>query len=525
MKIATISEMRSMDRTAVETYGIPELMLMENAGIAAWSVLLQETGRPRGRRFVVLCGSGNNGGDGFVVARKLHAAGARVTVALAGAREKISGISATNLGILDRCGVPMETVSSVDAIRSALSHCDVIVDALLGTGISSEVRGVYRELIEAVNAVATPVLSLDIPSGVHGDTGQIMGSAVKAEWTVTFGLPKIGNLLYPGAAFGGRLFLSTISFPPRLSDDESLQTAVNRTEPLPPRDPDGHKGSFGDALFVAGASGYFGAPCFSALAMLKAGGGYARLAAPASIVPFLAPRAPEAVFVPQRETGEGSIAAANRVELLSLAGRCDLTVVGPGLSLHPETARLVRELTAAVNGPLLLDGDGITAVSRDPDCLRERTAPSVLTPHPGEMSRLTGRSVEEIVSDRVAAVRNAARDLGAVIVLKGGRSLVGYPDGRVLVNLSGNDGMATAGSGDVLTGVVAAMVGLGLPLDAAVAKAVFLHGVAGDLAAASRGADGMTAVDILEHLPAALAADRSGFDERMRRRYEGAERV
>ncbi|MFP4032859.1 MAG: NAD(P)H-hydrate dehydratase, partial [Desulfococcaceae bacterium] len=358
-----------------------------------------------------------------------------------------------------------------------------------------------------------------IPSGIHGDTGQIMGVAVQARATITFGLPKIGNLLYPGAAHGGRLGATHISFPPALYDDETLKLRINDPPPLPFRDPDGHKGGFGDALFIAGSGSYYGAPHLSAMAFLKSGGGYSRLAAPESIVPVLGGMGPEIVFAPQSETADGTIAAENRSRLLDMAGRADFVVMGPGLSLDEETQGLVRELASEIPRPLLLDGDALTAVSAHPEILKNRKAETILTPHPGEMARLTGKSVEAVVSDRIGVLTEAAKALDATIVLKGAHSQIGGPDGRIRFNLSGNAGMGTAGAGDVLTGAIAAMAGLGMKPADAVDKGVFLHGLAGDLAAEAIGPDGMTARDILAALPEAVQMDRAGLPPDRAERY------
>lgn len=524
MKLTTVSQMRDMDRTAVEAYGIPELILMENAGLAAFSVLSDKL-PVRGNRFLVFCGSGNNGGDGFVVARKIHSAGGIAKVILVGNRDKIAGISKTNRIILEKLSVETIDIRSADAIRSDLAHCHGIVDAILGTGLSKDVRGHYREIIDAINGAGKPVMSLDIPSGVNGDTGAIMGCAVKADWTVTFGLPKLGNLLHPGCRWGGELYTTHISFPPAMTESETLGMAINTPPPLPPRNPEGHKGDFGDALFVAGASSYLGAPYFAALSFLKAGGGYARLAAPGSITPFIATQGSEIVFVPQKETPAGSISAENEQALAALSDKTDMTIMGPGLSLDRETRRLVIRLTGRIRKPLLLDGDGITAVCEDLNAVRSRQAPTVLTPHMGEMARITGMNAADVAADRVAILRQTAADLNAHIVLKGAHSLIGLPDRRVFVNVSGNSGMATAGSGDVLTGAIAACLGLGLPIADAVCKGVFLHGFAGDLATAALGEDGVTARDILSHLPPAVKLDRMGLNRRWRERYAGTKIV
>jgi ADP-dependent NAD(P)H-hydrate dehydratase / NAD(P)H-hydrate epimerase len=521
MKVSTVSEMRELDRRAIEEFGIAAKLLMENAGQAVYFALLDEFG-VAGKRFVIFCGLGNNGGDGLVVARKIHSSGGMVKVFILGDPEKFRGAAKTNFDIVSRLPIEMQRIESVEEVRAAVAHCDGIVDAILGTGLTREVTGLYRDVIEWINGSGKAVFSVDIPSGVHGDTGQVMGAAVRADVTVTFGLPKIGNLLFPGYDLGGKLYVSHISFPPSMYDADALKVEISPLVELPPRDKDGHKGDFGQALFIAGAAGYFGAPYFSALSFLRAGGGYSRLAAPQSIVPFIASKGSEIVFHPQAETGAGSIALQNKPALLELAERMDMVILGPGLSLDPETQRLARELTAEITKPLLIDGDGITAVCQDLEVVKGRRAATILTPHLGEMSRITGTSVREIDDDKVGVLQRAAAELNATIVLKGAHSLIGHPDGRVFVNTSGNSGMATAGSGDVLTGVIAAMFGLGLPLEIAVRQGVFVHGLAGDLAAEERGEDGMTAQDILDDLPPAMKWIRGGLNEALRERYAGA---
>ena len=507
MKVATTEEMRAMDRYAIETLGISDEILMENAGIAAACALAGEM-EIAGRRFAVFCGGGNNGGDGFVVARKIHSGGGIVKVFLLADRNRYKGAARKNLDRLLNLAVDVKPVESVEDVRSYILHSHAIVDAIFGTGLDRDVEGLPREVIELINASGKTVLSLDIPSGVNGDTGNLMGEAIRATATVTFGLPKRGNLLYPGFLCGGKLYVTHISFPPELYDSETIRVEVNDPPPLPGRAPWGHKGDFGDVLFVAGAAGYYGAPAFSALSFLKAGGGYSRLAAPASVVPGLAAQAGEIVFVPQRETASGSIALRNRAALLELAGKVDLVVLGPGLSLAEETQKLVRELAAKIEKPVLIDGDGLTAVAKNSRFLKKRRYETVLTPHAGEMARITGKSVDAIEKDPVGILRETAAALDSIVVLKGAHTLIGFPDGRVFFNMSGNSGMATAGSGDVLTGAIGAMFGLGLPLQEAVRAGVFIHGLAGDIAAAGKGEDGITARDIMEGLPRAVAMVR-----------------
>ncbi len=520
MKVCTVSQMRAMDQAAIDTYGISEELLMENAGHAAFSVL-NSLLPMESNCFALFCGLGNNGGDGFVVARKIHSLGGRPRVFILGDPDNFSGAAALNLAILRRLPVEIRILENAVNIDRELTECSAVIDAIFGTGLSREVSGLHREVIETINACDKPVLSLDIPSGVQGDTGRVLGCAVQADHTVTFGLPKIGNLFYPGYALGGILHVNHLSFPPELYRNETLSLAINTPVPLPKRAVDGHKGSFGQTLFIGGAAGYLGAPCFAALSFLKAGGGYSRLATPASITPFISMQAGEIVFLPQDETAGGSIALANRDSLLELAATQDMVVLGPGLSLDEESQQLARELASAIEKPLLIDGDGITALCGNLQILRNRQTPTILTPHLGEMSRLTGCSIAEIDADKIGILQQTAADLGAIIVLKGAHSLIGLPDSRVFINLSGNSGMATAGSGDVLTGAIAALHCLGFPLSEAVCQGVFLHGLAGDLAADERGEDGMTARDILEQLPLAIRKLRKGLAPELAKRYAG----
>ncbi len=520
MKISNVNEMRELDRTAIETYGIREELLMENAGDAVYFVILNKFGI-RNKRFVVFCGLGNNGGDGFVIARKLHSNGALVKVFILGDQEKYRGAAKLNLDILKRLPVEIREVQDEPSVHMDITHSDAVVDAILGTGLMREVKGFYRRIIDSINRSGKVVFSADIPSGVAGNTGRVMGIAVKADYTVTFGLPKLGNLMFPGYDLCGELYVTHISFPPELYDSDHLKVSVTPHITLPPRDIRAHKGSMGQVLFIAGASGYFGAPYFAGLSFLKAGGGYSRLAAPESITPFIANKGSEIVLLPQKETPSGSIAVENKDFLLDLGNKMDMVVMGPGLSLESETLALVRELVKDLEVPLLLDGDGITAICRDLQILEERRAETILTPHLGEMARITGIDARKIGNDSIQILQRTSQQLQSIIVLKGAHSLVGFPDARVFINMSGNSGMATAGSGDVLTGVIAAMFGLGLDVKDAVLKGVFLHGFAGDLAAEEKGMDGMTAQDILDHLPLALKKDREGLSSDLVDRYNG----
>jgi NAD(P)H-hydrate epimerase len=510
MKVSSVEQMRDLDRTAIEQLGIPEELLMENAGLAVYHVIRRTCG-VSGRSFTVVCGTGNNGGDGFVVARKLHSEGGEVSVFLLGPREKLSGAAELNAGILDGVGIEICEVTDLDRLRLSLEESDAVIDALFGTGLTRTVEGNYRDAIKMINASRGLVYSVDIPSGVNGNTGEVMGVAVTADFTITFGLPKVGNIVYPGWDHCGNLSVTHISFPPALYGSEHLKTEIAVPSMLPPRPADGHKSTFGTALFIAGAAQYYGAPYFSSMSFLRCGGGYARLVSTPSVISAAAAKSSEIVFHPVKESATGSIAYQNIDVIKMLAAQAGFVVLGPGISLGDETQKLALELVPSNDKPLLLDGDGLTAVAKNPLMLEKRSGPTILTPHPGEMARLTGLSVKEIEANRVETVREYASKFKAIIVLKGAHTVTAFPNGRVAVNMSGNSGMGTAGSGDVLTGIIAAMAVQDLPLEEAVITGVFLHGFAGDIAAGKLGEDGMTAGDILNTLPEAVKHYREEY--------------
>lgn len=512
MKVSRVEEMRNLDKSATEEFCITQELLMENAGEAAYFVVLKEFG-VKGKKFVLFCGIGNNGGDGLVVARKIHSTGGKALVYILGDKRKYKGSAKRNFEIVSKLPIEIRQIESVQSLKEEVFHCDAVVDAIFGTGLTRNVKGMYKDVIQIINKAGKRVFSIDIPSGINGNTGQIMGAAVKADYTITYGLPKIGNVLYPGYENCGKLYVTHISFPPSLYNKDSLKIEINMPVMLLEREKSAHKGDFGDVLFIAGASSYFGAPYFSALSFLKAGGGYSRLASPSSITPFIASKGSEIVFVPQKETIAGSIALENKDRLLELSDQVDMVVMGPGLSLNGETQELVRQLTKEIKKPLLVDGDGITAISENIEIVKERQNSTVLTPHLGEMSRIVNLSIGNIDENKIDILQREAKKLNSIIVLKGAHTLIGYPNEKVSINMSGNSGMATAGSGDVLTGTIAAMFGLGMSLEDAVRTGVFIHGLSGDVAAVDKGEDGITAQDILEYLPLTVKQYRKEFGE------------
>ncbi len=503
MKITSVEQMRGMDQKAIQEFNIPDHILMENAGLAAYEVIKNNFNIQKDR-FLIVCGGGNNGGDGLVVARKLFSNEAQVQVGLLSDPQKFKGSAALNFEIVKKMDIPHSFVENIEQFKRLLSENDVIVDAIFGTGLTREVGGKYYEIIKTVNLSSKPVVSIDIPSGINGNTGQIMGIAIKANFTITFGLSKRGNLLFPGYEYNGKLFVTHISFAPPIFNDARVNIQTNDPLPLPKRPADAHKGICGKVLFIAGAANYLGAPFFAAHSFLKAGGGLSYLATPKEVASSIAVQGPEIILQPLKSTSKGSISYDNLEFLLEFAQNQDMVVIGPGTSLHEETQQLIRDFVRKSDKPVLIDGDGLTALSKDVSVLTERTAPTILTPHPGEMARLLNSTINEVQTNRIQILEQGCNSLKAIIVLKGAHSLIGDFQGNIYLNLTGNSGMATAGSGDVLTGTIAAMFARFNDPLMATRVGVLLHGLAGDLAAKSVGNDGIIARDILNHLPQAL---------------------
>jgi len=532
VKVAAALDARRLDSSAIMDYGIGESVLMENAAIAAREVIARRWGLP-GRRILVVCGLGNNGGDGFALARLLYAQGAMVTVLVAGrvdtgdrrnsAAAKAlgrrsfdasggfrspGGAAEENLRILQRLSLEILQLYSVTDLlaKTDFDAFDIIVDALFGTGLSRALEGPIAALVEGINASDAPILSLDIPSGVNSDTGEALGAAVRAEATVAFGILKRGNLLYPGFELGGDLYYSAISFPPELRSDDSISLSVNVPPALVRRDPSGHKGTFGKVLIVGGSPGYCGAVALAAGAAQRSGAGYVHLAMPSSMVSQVFPLAPETVFLPQG--GSNYLGGEHLQDLLEASARADAVVLGPGLSTQPESIRLARDLITAVEAPLIVDGDGLTALAGRDELSRRRSHPTFLTPHSGEMARLLGSSLSELSRRRVDIAMEAADRYGAMLVLKGAHSIIAHPDGKLWINLTGNSGMGTAGSGDVLAGLLGALAASQPNPDHLLRLAVYLHGLAGDLASLSLGQTSLGARDIIAFLPQAITEHR-----------------
>ena len=524
MKVSRVSEMRAMDRTAIEKYGIAPDLLMENAGHAAYFALKQEFGI-RQKCFTILCGLGNNGGDGFVLARKLYANGGLVKVFLLGEPERYKGAAKNNYEILRRLPIDVSVLEDHGVVKESLSRCDVIIDAIFGTGLSREVEGIYRQVIELINASQKPVLSIDIPSGVHGDTGLVMGVAVQANVTVTFGLPKAGNMLSPGHELGGKLYVSHISFPPEFHDSDSLNLEINSCIPFPTMDKDGLVRTSGQLLTLAGNLKNSKTPSLSADAFLKSGGGHSYLAAPQSILPLIANKDSEIVLVPQEETSFGGISPVSKGPFLQLSEEMDVVIMGSGLSGQEENQKFVREVVLEINKPVILVGDGVTAFQKDLEILRKRKGPMILAIDLGQLSRISSYPMPEIHKHKVDILLKTAASLDAILVLMEKHSLIGTPEERGFINMRGNLGMEHQGSKEALVGAIAAMFCQGFSLEDAVRQGVFVYGLAEDLVAQTDGENMTSPEKILEHLPLAIKTCRDGLSKALADRAAGVQCV
>ncbi len=500
--ILTPDQAAELDRET-QARGVSAELLMERAGRAVARAAIDLLGGTYGRRAVVVCGKGNNGGDGFVAARHLARAGVRTTVVAIERLDDLREPAATNAARLDEVPVRVLPFSGATLERE-LARADVAIDAIFGTGFRGIPEDEWAEAIMALNGSRSPVVAVDIPSGVNGSTGAVQGEAVLADLTVTFGAAKVGAVLLPGAELAGAVRVVDIGFP-----DDLLRPNAFLMEPadvlavLPERSLETHKRATGVLLVVAGSRGMTGAVRLIAEAAGRIGAGLIQVAVPEGILPIVQSELVETTFVPLPETEEGTVAASALGTILARLESADALAIGPGLSTNEGTADLVRELVRASPVPFVLDADGLNAFTGRASELADRKADAVLTPHDGEFARLSGVSARELRDDRLAHARALASTTGATTLLKGSRTLVVTPDGEARINPTGGPVLATAGSGDVLTGVIGGLLARGLdPVDAASAGA-YVHGLAGILAGRTLG-EGTLASDVVAHLPAAV---------------------
>jgi hydroxyethylthiazole kinase-like uncharacterized protein yjeF len=518
MKLVTSSQMRNIDKKTIEGIGIPGLELMEKAGIGVALAAKEILGDVKNKKVIIFCGRGNNGGDGFVVGRHLSEWGADVQFYLTAKTEEVQGDAKTNLEKADTLGLPITEILKNEDIPSKI-EADLIVDALFGTGFTGEITGYMKGIVELINTSHAPVISVDVPSGLHADTGRFTGPCIKAERTGTMALPKIGHFFFPGKEMSGKVSVVDIGVPHHVIQEENINLNLITEEEikrmLPQRPGDAYKGTCGRVVLIAGSTGMTGAASLASLSSLRAGAGMAILGIPQTLNPILEIKLTEVMTKPLPDVRKkGALALRGLGEIRELLKWGDCCALGPGLGQHFETIELVRRLVSKITIPTVIDADGLNSIARDVSILKECQAPLILTPHIGELSRLNGVPTGEIAKDRIKYASDFAKEYDCVLVFKGAPTIISEPSGQTYVNPTGNAGMATAGSGDVLTGIIVGLLAQMLMLrkkedmrkimlDSACAG-VYLHGLTGDLAKAEKGEMGIIAGDMMEKIPEAL---------------------
>jgi ADP-dependent NAD(P)H-hydrate dehydratase / NAD(P)H-hydrate epimerase len=507
MRVLNTQQMREADRRTIDDVGIPAIVLMENAGRQAVAAMEAAFDDLTTSYVGVLCGRGSNGGDGFVVARTLVQRGVETSVFLLGSVADVRGDARTNLEVLGRIGLTVVEISDAQEWElhfSEISRCDVLVDAIIGTGFHGRLTGLLETVVADVNGLGVPVVAIDLPTGLSADSNDVEGEAIEASMTVTLAAPKIPLVLPPADARGGDLVIADIGIPLPILDEVDgpyieILTRERMREIVPVRSADSHKGDFGRLLIVAGSMGRTGAAHLAALGALRSGAGLVTVATPRSCLPIIAAMAPEYMTEGLDETPSGTVDFASLDRVLEM--KADVIAVGPGLGQAPGTAAFVHGLVERAGVPIVVDADALNAFSGDPDRLMGRDGVDVvITPHPGEMARLVNRTIEEVQHDRLRYATEFAASHRVHVVLKGHRTIVAGPDNRTFINLTGNAGMATGGTGDLLTGMIAAWLGQLLDAEAACKLAVYLHGSAGDLAEADEGEVALVAGDLASRL-------------------------
>lgn len=514
MELVTAAQMRELDRLTIQS-GTPGHVLMERAGEGATAALLETFPHVRANKkksVVVIAGKGNNGGDGFVMARLLKKQGVACEVMLMAKRTAVSGDAARNLQAFVRMRGRVTEITQAEQIglvQDKLSRCSLVVDALLGTGLNAPVRGLAATLIDLVNTRGVPVVAVDIPSGLDADRGHALGTAIQAELTTTFGYPKVGQVIYPGVAYVGRLVMVDIGI--AADAVAAVQPHMGLLVPeeignlIHERQPEAHKGDFGHLLVLAGARGKSGAALLCASAALRAGTGLVTLGGPQSLLPIFSTVLLEAMTHPLPERADGSLRLAPKALQHALDGRTAVAF-GPGIGVSDDTIKLTRWLLRESRLPLLIDADGLNCLATDPGMLLSASGPVVLTPHPGEMARLAKTTNAEVQANRVDTARAFATHYQCYVVLKGARTVIAAPNGQLWINSTGNPGMASGGMGDVLAGVIGGLLAQGYEAPEACQLGVYVHGYAGDRAAQEIGPVGLLARDVIDHLPRSFHA-------------------
>jgi hydroxyethylthiazole kinase-like uncharacterized protein yjeF len=512
VKLVTANQMQYLDQVTIEECGIPGIVLMENAGRGAAELLVRYFPEVRREGVAILAGRGNNGGDGFVIARHLKNWGIRAKVYLLSSRDNVHDDARTNLQIWLNMGgemVELPTRGDFNRAKGYLMDVCLIVDAILGTGLNSEVKGYLKDVISFINTLPQPVLAVDIPSGIDATGGKILGVAIRATLTATFGLAKIGQVIYPGVSYVGKLEVVDIGIPRSIIDNIAIKTHLmdyNELDAslLSSRPIQTHKGDYGHLLVISGSPGKTGAATMVCQGALRIGTGLVTLGIPATLNPILEVKLTEAMTEPLPDLATGYLSTESLVRIKDLLEEKTALALGPGISTQPHIQELILELLPQIKVPMVIDADAITALALRREVLKECKSPIVLTPHPGEMARLMGTTTKVIQDDRMGVAKDFADSYGCIVVLKGNRTVIASPQGEIYINPSGNPGMASGGTGDVLTGMIGGLLAQGIsPLEAS-KWGVYLHGLAGDIAREKVGEIPLIASDIINHIPSAL---------------------
>lgn len=509
MKVVTSQEMRSIDSMTIQEIGIPGIVLMENAGV---SVVKSIEDNFRGiKNISIFVGKGNNGGDGLVCARHLFNRGYNVKAYLLSPADRFSGDALTNLTIAQNMSIPMSFILSEDDLvqqKMEIAESDLIIDAIFGTGLTGEVRGFISSVIEFLNSSKVPIVSVDLPSGLDADSGKVLGQCVKAEMTVTMGLPKRGLLLYPGANYVGKLLVADIGIPEKVIGSHEIKVNISEASEmiklLPSRPRDSHKGTFGKVLIIGGSVGLTGAAAMASLSALRVGAGLVTLGIPSSLNDLMEVKLTEVMTMPLPETRSRTFSKNALEVVMNVKKDFDVIAIGPGASREPETALFIQELCKSIDIPKVIDADALNALAEKKELLGELGPQTVLTPHPGEMSRLTGIPVTDIQSDRIGVAQKFAMEHNLILVLKGVPTVIADPSGVIYLNITGNPGLSSGGTGDVLTGMISGLIAQGLSVKEASILGVYLHGLSADLVARNKGEAGIIAGDIIENIPIAI---------------------
>ncbi len=515
MKLLSPDRMRQYDDYAIRTWGIPSAVLMENAGRSTYRLIRKEYLKGK-RNLAIVCGRGNNGGDGFVIARYALRDGFGTTVYLLADLADLKGDAALNMELYRTLGGSMVIVKTAQDVRQGLKAADLIVDAIFGTGLSKEVQALEGDVIGEMNASGRPVVAVDIPSGLDGLRGVPLGEAVKATATYTYGYAKIGQVLYPAAAYVGALTVIDISLPPAAEKEIGIDGCLVDGEMLraflKARSPWAHKGSCGHALVISGSTGKTGAAAMTSEAALKIGAGLVTLVIPGSLNAIMEVKLTEVMTYPVEDHGKGHLSLDAYDHVAEFARDKDVIVIGPGLSTTEEAMALVRKLYIELDKPFVVDADGITSFHGHADCIKEKKGNAVFTPHPGELGRILGMRPSEINADRCAVARRFVEMHGINLVLKGARTVVCGENGSLFVNPTGNASLAKGGSGDILTGFIGGLAAQGYSLLEASQLGAYLHGYIADTWVETHTDMDLVAGDLLKGLGEALQDLRSGTD-------------